>query len=449
MRHLSGGTSAGHRVSTPCGGIRRETFAVQSLSEAHKPSRVRDPGLAAEGQAKIDWANAHMPVLAAVGAGIAARGSMRGVRVAICLHLEAKTACLALALHRAGADVAITGSNPLSTQDPICAGLAARGPHVYAWHAPTPVEYTDFLRDVLDCRPEVILDDGADLIALLHAERPEQTAIVRGATEETTTGLHRLRAMAAEGVLRFPVIAVNDARMKYLFDNRYGTGQSAWEGILRATNLLVAGKEVLVCGYGWCGRGVAKRAQGLGARVTVCEIDPIAANEAVLDGCRVLPALQAVERADFVVTCTGNRRVLGKEHFLRCKDGVVLANAGHFNVEVDTAELAAVAETHRLVRPSVEAFRLQDGRTLYLVAEGRLVNLAAGDGHPVEIMDISFAIQALALEAAATGGSGMPHQVVPVPPEIDLAVARLRLQAAGAAIDELTAEQRIYMQTWR
>ena len=422
---------------------------LQQRAQVHKPSRVRDPGLATAGQAKIDWALAHMPVLGAVGEGIAARGSMRGVRVAICLHLEAKTACLALTLHRAGASVAITGSNPLSTQDEICAGLAARGPSVYAWHAPTPAEYTDFLRDVLDTQPEVILDDGADLIALLHAERPEQAAGVRGATEETTTGLHRLRAMAAEGVLRFPVIAVNDARMKYLFDNRYGTGQSAWEGILRATNLLVAGKEVLVCGYGWCGRGVARRAQGLGARVLVCEVDPIAANEAVLDGCQVLPALAAVERADFVVTCTGNRRVLGKEHFLRCKDGVVLANAGHFNVEVETAELAALAESRRQVRPNVEAFRLPDGRTLYLVAEGRLVNLAAGDGHPVEIMDISFAIQALALELAATSGAGLPRGVVPVPEGIDQAVARLRLLAAGAAIDELTQQQQTYLQSWK
>lgn len=345
--------------------------------------------------------------------------------------------------------MAITGSNPLSTQDEICAGLAARGPYVYAWHDPTPQEYTDFLRDVLDSQPEVILDDGADLIALLHTERPDQSRIVRGATEETTTGLHRLRAMAAEGVLRFPVIAVNDARMKYLFDNRYGTGQSAWEGILRATNLLVAGKEVLVCGYGWCGRGVARRAQGLGARVTVAEVDPIAANEAVLDGAVVLPALEAVARADFVVTCTGNRRVLGREHFLRCKDGVVLANAGHFNVEVEATELAAVAAERRVARPNVEEFRLPDGRRLYLVAEGRLVNLAAGDGHPVEIMDISFAIQALCLEAAATGGAEMPRAVIPVPTEIDQAVARLRLQATGAAIDELSPEQRSYLQSWR
>jgi len=421
---------------------------MQEHPDIPKPSRTRAVSAAA-GQAKIEWAEAHMPVLRAVAEDIAARGTMRGVRVGICLHLEAKTAALAVALHRAGADVAITGSNPLSTQDDVCAGLATLGPRVYAWHAPTPGEYTGFLRDVLDSRPEVILDDGADLIALLHSERPEAAQRVRGATEETTTGLHRLRAMAAEGVLGFPVIAVNDARMKYLFDNRHGTGQSAWEGILRATNLLVAGKEVLVVGYGWCGRGVARRAQGLGARVTVAEVDPVAANEAVLDGCRVRPALEAVADADFVVTCTGNRRVLGQEHFLRCRDGVVLANAGHFNVEVEASELAALAAGRRVVRPNVEEFRLADGRRLYLLAEGRLVNLAAGDGHPVEIMDISFAIQTLCLEAAATGGSGMPHAVVPVPAEIDDRVARLRLRAAGAAIDDLTPQQQTYLQSWR
>lgn len=390
-----------------------------------------------------------MPVLGSIAQALAARGTMRGVRVGICLHLEAKTACLALALHEAGAEVAITGSNPLSTQDDVCAGLAARGPRVYAWHAPTPEEYTGFLREVLRTRPEVILDDGADLIALLQAEYPEQATTVRGATEETTTGLHRLRAMAAEGVLAFPVIAVNDARMKYLFDNRYGTGQSAWEGILRATNLLVAGKTVLVAGYGWCGRGVARRAQGLGARVVVTEVDPIAANEALLDGCAVLPVAEAAPVADFVVTCTGNHGVLRREHLALCKDGVVLANAGHFNVEIDVQGLGEMASRRRVVRPGVQEFVLADGRRLYLLAEGRLVNLAAGDGHPIEIMDISFAIQALALEAAAVGAVGRVGAVVPVPAEIDLAIAHLRLRAAGAAIDALTSEQREYLSRWR
>ncbi len=414
-----------------------------------RPSRIRDEGLAAAGAAKIAWAQAHMPVLAAVARRLAARGTLRGVRMGICLHLEAKTACLALALQQAGAQVAITGSNPLSTQDDVCAGLAAQGPRVYAWHAPTPQEAESFLEDVLDTHPRVLLDDGADAVAMLHARRPEQLAEIAGATEETTTGLHRLRAMAAEGVLAFPVIAVNDARMKYLFDNRYGTGQSAWEGVLRATNLLVAGKEVLVCGYGWCGRGVARRAQGLGARVTVCEVDPIAANEAVLDGCTVLPALEAVARADFVITCTGNRRVLGREHFERCKNGVVLANAGHFDVEIAVDELAGLAVERRSARPAVETFRLPDGRSIHLLSEGRLVNLAAGDGHPVEIMDISFAVQALALEHVAVRGEGLAHAVLPVPETIDLDVAHLRLAAVGAALDELSSAQRDYMARWR
>ncbi len=414
-----------------------------------RPSRIRDGGLAAAGAAKITWARTHMPVLAAVSRDLAARGTLRGVPIGICLHLEAKTACLALALHEAGAHVAITGSNPLSTQDDVCAGLAGMGPRVYAWHDPTPAETESFLEDVLDTHPRVLLDDGADAVALLHSRRPEQVREIAGATEETTTGLHRLRAMAAEGVLGFPVIAVNDAKMKYLFDNRYGTGQSAWEGVLRATNLLVAGKEVLVFGYGWCGRGVARRAQGLGAHVTVCEVDPIAANEAVLDGCAVLPALEAVARADFVVTCTGNRRVLGREHFDRCKDGIVLANAGHFDVEIAVDELVALAVERRRARPSVETFQLPDGRAIHLLAEGRLVNLAAGDGHPVEIMDISFAVQALALEYAAAHGAELEHGVLPVPDRIDLDVARLRLRAAGAAIDELSAAQRDYMARWR
>ena len=414
-----------------------------------RASRIRDEGLASAGAAKIAWAQAHMPVLAAVALDLASRGTLRGVRIGICLHLEAKTACLALALHQAGARVAITGSNPLSTQDDVCAGLATMGPRVYAWHDPTPQETESFLEDVLDTHPRVLLDDGADAVAMLHARRPEQLREIAGATEETTTGLHRLRAMAAEGVLGFPVVAVNDAKMKYLFDNRYGTGQSAWEGILRATNLLVAGKEVLVFGYGWCGRGVARRAQGLGARVTVCEVDPIAANEAVLDGCSVLPAMEAVSRADFVVTCTGNRRVLGREHFERCKDGIVLANAGHFDVEIAVDELAALAVERRPARPSVETFRLPNGRAIHLLAEGRLVNLAAGDGHPVEIMDISFAVQALALEYVAVHGDGLAHAVQAVPEAIDLEVARLRLQAAGAAIDVLSSAQRNYMARWR
>jgi adenosylhomocysteinase len=416
-------------------------------------SRVRDPSLAPSGRERIEWARRHMPVLAAAARGIAARGRLRGLRVGMCLHLEAKTACLALALQEAGARVAITGSNPLSTQDPVAAALAAEGVTVFAWHGATAEEYREFLRSVLDFRPDLLLDDGADLIALYHAEGRQG---VRGATEETTTGVHRLRAMEREGVLRLPVVAVNDARMKYLFDNRHGTGQSAWDGVMRATNLLVAGKSVAVIGYGWCGRGIARRAQGLGARVTVCEVDPVAANEAILDGCRVAPALEAAGECDIFITATGCRGVLGREHFLRMKDGAILANAGHFDVEVDVAALARLAAERRRVREHVEEFRLPDGRRLYLLAEGRLVNLAAGDGHPVEIMDISFALQALSLEYAADpaawGGAaagGPAPRVVPVPAAVDQEVARLRLAAAGAAIDALTPEQLAYLSSWR
>ncbi len=415
----------------------------------NKPSRVRDMQAAEAGRTKIDWASAHMPVLGAVTRRLKDEGVLRGKRIAVCLHLEAKTACLALALAEAGAEVAITGSNPLSTQDDVCAGLACRGVTVYAWHNPDSEEYRGFIRDVLDTDPEMLLDDGADMIALLHLERRSQVTRVQGATEETTTGVQRLRAMAADGTLGFPVIAVNDAKMKYLFDNRYGTGQSAWEGVLRATNLLLAGKEVLVVGYGWCGRGVARRAQGLGASVTVAEVDPIAANEALLEGCRVRPSLEAVSTADFIITCTGNRHVIGREHLLRCKDGVVLANAGHFNVEIDADALGEIATSRRVARANVEEFALPDGRRLYLLAEGRLVNLAAGDGHPVEIMDISFAVQALSLAEIARGGTPRAPGVIGVPDAVDRDVALLRLRAAGAAIDELSTEQREYLTSWR
>lgn len=410
-------------------------------------SRIRDEKLAPEGERKIDWAASHMPVLGAVTEQLIQTGSLQGIRIGVCLHLEAKTACLALALQRAGATVSITGSNPLSTQDDVCAGLARRGVSVYAWHAPSPEEYRGFLHQVLDDGPQLLLDDGADMIALLHAERGDCLGGVRGATEETTTGVLRLRAMAADGALRFPVVAVNDAKMKYLFDNRYGTGQSVWEGVLRATNLLLAGKQVLVVGYGWCGRGVARRAQGLGARVAVAEVDPIAANEALLEGFTVRRAVDAVADADFIITCTGDCGVIGEEHLLRCKDGAVLANAGHFNVEVDTVALERMALSRRPVRPNVEEFRLPNGRRVNLLAEGRLVNLAAGDGHPAEIMDISFALQALSLGWIAEADA--PPGVLDVPPRLDREVARLRLAAAGAEVDELTPSQRAYLQSWR
>ncbi len=411
-------------------------------------SIVRDPGLAPAGRAKIDWARERMPVLAAVGKEIAAAGSLRGRRVGLALHVEAKTACLALALLDAGAQVSVAGCNPLSTQDDVAAALAEAGIRVYAWRGATAAEYEAFLGRVLEDGPELVIDDGGDLITLLHTRRRDLLPRVAGGTEETTTGIHRLRAMEREGVLSFPVMAVNDARCKHLFDNRYGTGQSTWDGIMRTTNLLVAGKAVVVLGYGWCGKGVALRARGLGARVIVCEVDPVAACEALNDGFEVLPALEAAARGDVFVTVTGCAGVLRREHFERMKDGALLANAGHFDVEISKPDLAALAVERRVVRPNVEEFRLADGRRLYLLAEGRLVNLAAGDGHPVEIMDLSFALQALALAYVAEHARALGARVVPLPRELDERVARLHLQARGVTIDALTEQQAAYLAAW-
>ena len=413
------------------------------------PSRIKDPALASAGALKIAWDDRHMPVLRRTADGIASRASLKGLRVGISVHLEAKTACLALALQRCGAEVAVTGSNPLSTQDDVCAGLAAAGPTVYAWHNPTPADYRSCLNAVVATQPDVMLDDGADLSVIAHDEFPETVRNLRGGTEETTTGIKRLKAMAAEGALGYPMLAGNDARMKYLFDNRHGIGQATLEGILRATNLLMAGKEVAIFGYGWGGRGLARRAQGLGARVIVCEIDPVKANEALLDGCAVMPAMEAAERADIFITCTGCAGILTREHFLVMKDGAVLANTGHFDVEVDVKGLRELATARRPARANVEEYVLPTGRSVFLLAEGRLVNLAAADGHPVEIMDISFALQALALEYVAVHGPELPKGVVPVPAELDEVVARLRLEAVGVRIDSLTAAQADYLRSWR
>ncbi len=412
-------------------------------------SIVRDPSLAPAGASKIAWVREHMPVLNAVREELTASGILRGRRVGLALHVEAKTAYLAMCLQAAGAEVAVCGCNPLSTQDDVAAALAETGVQVYAWRGATPEEYGAFLERVLDTRPELLIDDGGDLITLLHTRRRDLLPVVLGATEETTTGIHRLRAMEREGVLEFPVVAVNNAMMKHLFDNRYGTGQSTWDGIMRTTNLLVAGKTVVVIGYGWCGKGVAMRARGLGADVIVCEVDPIAANEALCDGYRVMPSLEAAALGDVFVTVTGCAGVLRREHFLRMRDGALLANAGHFDVEISKPDLQALARARRRVRPNVEEFTLEDGRRLYLLADGRLVNLAAGDGHPVEIMDLSFALQALALAHVAAHGRSLGAQVVPLPRELDEKVARLRLASVGVRIDSLTAEQAEYLRKWQ
>ena len=400
--------------------------------------------MVARGQEKIAWARAHMPVLAEVGRELRESEVLAGLRVAISIHLEAKTACLALTLQEAGAAVSVTGSNPLSTQDDVAAALAAAGLRVHARRGASAAEYREHLTRVLEIKPQLVLDDGGDLTALLHGECAQLGESLIGICEETTTGVLRLRGLSREGKLRWPALAVNDARMKHLFDNRYGTGQSTWDAIMRATNLLVAGKRVVVAGYGWCGRGIALRAHGLGARVTVCEVDPVRAAEAMMDGFSVAHLAEAIRGADFLITATGCRDVVRWEHLLSAKDGLVLANAGHFDVEIDVRALRERAQGRR-VRENVEEFLLPGERRVYLLAEGRLVNLVAGDGHPVEIMDLSFALQALSLAWLAREGRGLSPGVYPVPEEVDERVARLFLRSRGVEIDSLTPGQREYL----
>ncbi|MEW6448018.1 MAG: adenosylhomocysteinase [Bacillota bacterium] len=410
-------------------------------------SLIRDPDLAPEGQQKIEWVAAHMPVLSAVREEFRRDQPFRDIRIALSIHLEAKTAYLALVLKDGGAEVAATGSNPLSTRDDIAAALAAAGVRVYAWYNPTPEEYHRHLVETLRINPHIVIDDGGDLVHLLHTDLRELSGGVIGGCEETTTGVLRLYALEREGRLLFPMLAVNNARTKYLFDNRYGTGESVWAGFMRATNLLVAGKTVVIFGYGWCGRGVSLRAKGLGARVIVCEVDPVKAIEAVMDGFEVMHSLVAAERGDIFITTTGCKDVLRAEHFKRMKDGALLANAGHFNVEISLPDLELVAESRRVVRANIEEFRLPDGRRLYLLAEGRLVNLAAGDGHPAEIMDLSFALQALSARYILNEGRNLKRRVYPVPEAVDNRVAELKLSSLGIEIDRLRPEQEAYLQS--
>jgi adenosylhomocysteinase len=411
-------------------------------------STVRDPALAPEGAKKIAWVERNMPVVAAIEDELVSSKDVDGLAVAICIHLEAKTARLALALHRAGARVAVTGSNPWSTQDDVCAALAAAGVTVHAWHGVSPEEYTANLDAILAHDPTVLVDDGADLVTHLHERRPDLVDAVTGAAEETTTGVVRMEAMHREGRLRIPVVAVNDARAKHLFDNRYGTGQSVWDGIMRATNLSVAGKTVVTVGYGWCGKGIATRARGLGARVVVTEIDAMAANEALMEGFEVMPALRAAEEGDIFVTATGVAACLRGEHFERMRDGALLANAGHFDVEIALDDLARLAREVEEVRPGVRAYTMEDGRSLHLLAEGALVNLAGGDGHPAEIMDMSFGLQALTVAAFSRGELPREPGVHRLPRAIDDRIAEMRLAAIGVEIDRLTDEQAAYRDSW-
>lgn len=415
-------------------------------------SMIADPAKAPEGHLKIDWAMEHMPVLQRVREKFEAEKPFAGLKVAICLHLEAKTACLALAIQAGGADVTITGSNPLSTQDDVAAALAEKGVRVYAKYNPTPEEYHQYLTLTLKTRPDLIIDDGGDLVHLLHGELSHLRSQVRGGCEETTTGILRLKALEKEGSLAFPMVAVNDALSKSLFDNRYGTGQSVFDGIMRTTNLVIAGKTVVVVGYGWCGKGVAMRAKGLGAKVIVTEVDPIKAMEAYMDGFQVMSMLDAAPLGDFFITVTGNKDVIRKEHFAVMKDGAILSNAGHFDVEISKPDLMAFSESKRRVRKNIEEFRLHDGRKFYLLAEGRLVNLAAGDGHPAEIMDMTFALQALSLEYVnrlhQDQDKQMGPKVLSVPREIDQRVAQYKLESLGVKIDTLTLEQKKYLESW-
>ena len=409
---------------------------------------IRDIKLAPEGQARINWVKGYMPLLNELEKEFERDKPFKGKKISLSIHLEAKTAYLALVLAKGGAEVAVTGSNPLSTQDPVAAALAEKGLSVYAWYGATEEEYFDHLNKTLDFAPNIIIDDGGDLVHLLHTTRKDLAKDVLGGCEETTTGVLRLRAREREGVLSFPMISVNDAYCKYLFDNRYGTGQSVWDGIMRTTNLIVAGKNIVVAGYGWCGKGVALRAKGLGARVIVTEVDPIKAIEALMDGFQVMPMEKAAPIGDFFITVTGNKDVIREEHFKIIKDGAILANAGHFDVEISKSDLKKLAVEQKTVRHNIEQYTLVDNKKVYLLAEGRLVNLAAGDGHPAEIMDMTFALQALSLEYISKNQE-LKNKVYRVPQEIDEKVAYLRLKAMNVDIDILTDEQKAYLASWQ
>jgi len=410
--------------------------------------KIRDLAKAPEGERKIRWVARRMPVLNSIREKYREEQPLAGKKIAACIHLEAKTAYLALTLQELGAEVYLTGSNPLSTQDDVAAALVKEGTAVFAWHGATEKEYFSHLTNTLQAGPEFIIDDGGDLTCLLHTDCRDLLPGVAGGCEETTTGVRRLRAMAERGELTFPMVAVNDAYCKYLFDNRYGTGQSTWDGIMRTTNLVVAGKTVVVAGYGWCGKGVAMRAKGLGARVIVCEVEPVRALEAMMDGFAVKTSSAAAREGDIFITVTGNTRVFHAEHFRVMKDGALLANAGHFDVEIDKKDLAEAAVEINEARKNVKEYLFPDGRRLYLLSEGRLVNLAAGDGHPAEIMDLSFGLQVLSvLHLKETGNRSKPG-VYPVPEKIDRTVAELALAAAGVEIDTLSAEQQSYLHEW-
>jgi adenosylhomocysteinase len=410
--------------------------------------KVKDLSLASKGNLQFEWASKHMPVLRQIKVRFGEEKPLKGVVLGACLHVTKETAVLVDAFLAGGAEVALCGSNPLSTQDDVAAALAERGVHVYAWRGQTKEEYYWCIERVLDYKPNITLDDGADLVSTIHGKRLDVLPGVKGGTEETTTGVLRLKTMERNGVLKYPIIAVNDATTKYLFDNRYGTGQSTIDGILRATNVLLAGKNFVVCGYGWCGRGVAMRARGMGGNVIITEVNPLRALEAFMDGFQVMPMEEAARIGDIFLTATGDINVIRGEHMERMKDGAILANSGHFNVEICLKDLERLALSKRIVRVNLEEFTFKDGRRIYLLAEGRLVNLAAAEGHPPEVMDMSFSNQALSVEHLVKKEK-MPARVYPVPKEIDEKVAEMKLKAMGIRIDSLTEEQRKYLAEWK
>jgi len=409
---------------------------------------IKDPALAEAGKQRIEWASREMPVIKIISERFAQEKPLKGIRISGCLHITTETANLALTLKEGGADVILCASNPLSTQDDVAAALVEYGIPVNAIKGEDDETYYKHINTALDSKPQLTVDDGADLVATLHTKRADLITDVIGGTEETTTGVIRLRSLEAAGKLKYPIIAVNDAQTKYLFDNRYGTGQSTIDGITRATNILWAGKKVVVCGYGWCGHGVALRAKGLGSQVIVAEVEPVRALEAVMDGYRVMPIAEAAKIGDIFITITGDINVIDKASLQVMKDGAIIANSGHFNVEINISALESMAKGKRQIKPLVDEYTMKDGRRLYLLAEGRLINLSAAEGHPASVMDMSFANQALCLEYMVKNRGSLEVKVHPVPEAIDKQVARLKLQSMGITIDSLTPEQKRYLTSW-
>lgn len=429
--------------------VRKKTAVKRSVDTGATPGHVKDMKLAREGKARIEWADRNMPVLRAIRARFAKERPLKGLRIAACLHVTTETANLARTLQAGGAEVYLCGSNPLSTQDDVAAALVHHyGIPTYAIKGEDHQTYYSHIVSCIEARPHITMDDGCDLVTVLHTKKKQFLKDVFAGTEETSTGVTRLRAMAADKTLKYPVIAINDADTKHLFDNRYGTGQSTMDGVLRATNMLVAGSTVVIAGYGWCGRGLAARAKGMGATVIVTEINPVRALEAAMDGYMVMAMEDAASKGDLFITVTGNKSVLRREHFLAMKDGAIIANSGHFNVEIDIPALERLSSGKKVARAYVEEFRLKGGKRLYLLGEGRLINLASAEGHPAMVMDMSFANQAMSVEYLKKKASKLQKSVYVVPEAIDKEVARLKLKSMGTSIDTLTPEQVKYLASW-